>query len=240
MSVIQVGARPAKAPNHERPKGQTTSANSYFAFTIYYRVADKAFARAAETWKKEILTDPALIKNHGGIPASNFLMQEVYTERSFMEAWNAIRLAVIMRKGTILRGNILSHASKGGADTGLEFHAGDTLENDTTPTTLDRSELEKLSVLPWEPNDGLLVLSGCNTGLMKERGWAPAQVLARKQKVPTVGQSGYAYFSREKDYYREWGSDAANVYLWAYERGRNTGTLGIGSGKRMDPVRYTP
>jgi hypothetical protein len=93
--------------------------------------------------------------------------------------------------------------------------------------TLSRTEISGLKVLPWH-DDGALVLTGCNTGVVGKRGWCPASVFAARQKVRTLGQLGYAYFSKSWSSYETIGSFDKRICLWAFKRRRN-GMLGDGA-----------
>lgn len=129
---------------------------------------------------------------------------------------------------------MFSHASKsqGGERNGLEFKK----DSDQDGTVM-RTELESLAPLDWDSQQGYLILSGCNSGLAGSRNWAPAEILARSQKVRTTGQSGYAYFSTNPKRYSEIDNNSTTVYLWAFRRGRN-GFMSDGS--RMEVVTFTP
>jgi hypothetical protein len=100
-----------------------------------------------------------------------------------------------------------------------------------------RAEIDSLAPLNWDPQQGHLILSGCNSGLTANRRWAPAEILARSQRVRTTGQTGYAYFSTDPSRYVEINSNSTSVYLWAFRRARN-GFMGDGS--RMESVTFTP
>jgi hypothetical protein len=126
---------------------------------------------------------------------------------------------------------VFSHASKGEGEDGLEFKGGGGEDG-----TISKGELQSLPALPWL-DDGLLVLHGCNTGLAASRGWTPAEVIAKAQKVRTIGQAGYAYFSQNYTTYVEWHSSYPVVYLWAYHRAKNGMA---GGGGRMPGKEFRP
>jgi hypothetical protein len=117
---------------------------------------------------------------------------------------------------------VLSHASKQtDSNDGLEF-----VKDDTDDGTLKQGEISALDKLPWSTH-GYLLLCGCNTGLAGARGWTPAQAFAARQGVPTLGQNGYAYFSKDWSSYTEKSAGDTKISLWAYQRGKN-GMLGSG------------
>jgi hypothetical protein len=95
--------------------------------------------------------------------------------------------------------------------------------------------------LRWQSCPGqamvFLILSGCNTGLINDRRWAPAHSFALGQGVPTVGQDGYAYFSNRWSSYNEKSAADSQICLWAYARGQN-GFLG--GGGRVSGIVYKP
>jgi hypothetical protein len=69
------------------------------------------------------------------------------------------------------------------------------------------------------------------------RGWTPAEVIAKAQRVRTIGQAGYAYFSQNYTTYVEWHPSYPVVYLWAYHRAKN----GLaGGGERMPGKEFRP
>ena len=193
-------------------------------FAIYYEVPDGAFFRAAQTWESEIL---------GGVcrPDTLLVEESARTETDFKNAWARIRDRANKTGMPVIQGQVFSHASKGESMDGLEFKPSD--EDDGT---LSQAEIMSLPVLPWA-KDGLLTLAGCNSGLVGTRGWAPARVFALTQKVTTIGQSGYAYFSTSKDRYVKISPGSQTIYLWAYKRGQN-GMLSFGG--RMPGVSFDP
>lgn len=199
-------------------------ATSGLYFAIYYEVPDNAFYRAAQTWEMEVL---------GGASQSDAPMMEegVRTETDFKNAWARIREQARKTGMPVIQGHVFSHASKGDSADGLEFKGSDVDDG-----TLTQAEIMSLPALPWA-DDGLLTLAGCNSGLLGTRGWAPARVFAQTQKVTTIGQSGYAYFSTSKDRYVKITPGSQTVYLWAYKRASN-GMLGWGG--RMPGVSFDP
>jgi hypothetical protein len=198
-------------------------------FAIYYRVKDNAFKRAAETWERE--TRQAFRFDD---KVDLFLSIEVGSESEFKAAWKKIHSESTGKFATVLQGQIFSHSSKSGSGekNGLEFTKGTDEDG-----TVMRAEIESLALLPWQPKQGYLILSGCNSGLTGSRQWAPAEIFARSQKVRTTGQRGYAYFSTSETSYVEISKESTTVYLWAFERRRNGWA---GDGGRMDGVTFNP
>jgi hypothetical protein len=190
-------------------------------FTIYYTAVDHAFKRAALTWLKEIKGRHAF----GG--ADLEVATEVGTEQAFVSAWNDVAAAARKAKASVYAGNLLTHASKqSGRGDGLEFKGG----------TLTHHEIVGLPRLPWSKR-GFLILSGCNTGLILDRAWAPAHSFALSQGVPTVGQAGFSYFSNVWRRYSVTTPADASIALWAYARGQNSL---FGSGNRTAGIVYKP
>lgn len=190
-------------------------------FAIYYATMDDAFKRAATCWL-------AQVKARHGFNATDIeIAIEVKTERDFVDAWNAVLSSAQQAGARVYAGNLLTHASKSDSHgDGLEFTGG----------TLVHLEIIKLARLPWSAR-GFIVLSGCNTGLIQARGWAPAHTFALGQGVPAVGQAGLAYFSENWPRYSEIGKADTSICLWAYARGKN----GVfGGGNRMSGIVYKP
>lgn len=195
-------------------------------FAIYYQVADHAFKYAAETWVRVVKKQEYYIANH-----DEFYIKEVKSESEFKAAWNEVNAKALSRGGEVWAGNIFSHASKqDDSQDGLEFLSG--VGNDGT---LKKSEIDGLVKLPWS-RFGYLILTGCNTGLVNERSWAPARAFAQRQGVPTLGQTGYAYFSTDWDTYKQKSPADKHICLWAYKRGKNGM---FGDGKRMPGSVFT-
>ena len=193
-------------------------------FAIYYKVADRAFERAAATW---------VAQECGGRPT---LSEVVTTEADFKRAWDAVALRARTANARVVLGQVFSHSSKGGDSTGLEFKPGGGDDG-----TLTQAEIQSMPVLPWAAG-GRLVLSGCNSGLTGTRGWAPAGEFAKRQWVVTVGMAGYGYFSTSKEKYVAIKPEDSTIYLWAYKRGQNAGLIGnvFGGGERMAGVEFQP
>jgi len=193
-------------------------------FTIYYPVADNAFKRAAETWEAEIRAGADFCA------ADKVIVLPAKTESTFKAAWASV--ASHAANYDLHHGALFTHASKDDnpAPDGLEFKPDATSDG-----TLTRTDIAALSVLPWG-SGAQLTLMGCNTGLTDKRGWSPAGEFAKAQGVPTMGQTGYAYFSTSPSWYSEIDASSTNVYLWAFRRGRNTL---LGSGERMSGRIYS-
>jgi hypothetical protein len=126
-------------------------------------------------------------------------------------------------------GHILTHASKGSRQDGLEFDPG----------TFDRIEVRSLPLLKWSSNANL-ILHGCNTAVDVLRNWSPAEEFAKRQKVRVLGQEGFAYFSKANEKYvriPDMNRHSGNVFLWAYRRMRNDWT---GDGIKIQGRIFTP
>jgi len=197
-------------------------------FAIYYRVPDNAFKRAAETWKRKVEQYASYRKD-----VDIIILKEVKTETDFRRAWKEVYAKNASVGGIVIEGQLFTHASKDdGGPNGLEFRSSRTDDG-----TLTKGEITSLPRLNWDDQNGLLVLTGCNTGLIEKRGWTPAREFARSHRVRTVGQPGYAYFSQNDKKYVEINSASTQVYLWAYKRRKN-GLFGDGS--KMGGISYHP
>lgn len=192
---------------------------------------DQAFQRAANTWAKSV---PGA-HDHG--PEIRFRMLGFGVEADFIRAWKRLldELEEAGPEAAVVEGHIFSHASKGDEVDGLEFvvHPSETLS---------RQEIERLPRLPWD-SEGSLVLHGCNTGLVGEqRGWCPASAFASSQRVRTLGQAGFSFFSAVPDEYQRITRETPAVYLWAYHHSHNAPGIGnkarIGTGRRIDGVWF--
>lgn len=188
-------------------------------FSIYYQTQDDAFKLAAQNWRLKVTADESFRP-----AADHFYEKEVITEREFVNAWNEIKNTAQKKSLSVWAGHLLTHSSKqDNSRGGLEFRRqGDE-------HTLRQDEISALTKLPWDKN-GFLILAGCNTGNSGQRGWCPAQSFAIRQGVTTLGQVGYAYFSKNWRTYEEKNPQDANICLWAFERGKNAT---FGSGARM-------
>lgn len=192
---------------------------SFSLSTIYLTDKNNSFRRAAETWLDEVR---AATPNTSDIL---FMESKAKTETEMESAWHSVAQVARMHGRSVIRGQIFPHASKGDIKDGLEF--AKSYQDDGTIT---RGEIVKLEKLPWT-TDGLLILSGCNSGLVGARGWAPSGVFAESQRVKTTGQAGFAYFSENKDSYIEIDQSKTKssiVYLWPYKRRRNSSWFGDG------------
>ena len=197
-------------------------------FAIYYDPPDDddAFKRAATYWQKRL-------QIHGEASAHDpFIMRPVTFERGFKLAWSHIAATAKNKGMEVAGGQIFSHASKQeNGEDGLEFRGS---SDPADGQTLKGEEIDQLEKLPWS-TDGFLILSGCNTGLVKKRGWAPARRFAKAQGVATLGLPGYGYFSKKWERYKETTARDQEIYLWAYRRGRNSP---LGGGHRMPGVVF--
>ncbi len=189
-------------------------------FTIYYISDDNAFQRAASCWASEVKA------RHAFSQADDlFYEKQITTEANFIAAWNEIYTKATKEGYEVHAGNLLTHASKqDDRQDGLEFSGG----------TLTHLEIVGLQRLPWT-SSGFLILSGCNTGRTQERSWARAHSFAMTQRVPTVGQTGYSYFSTQWPKYSRIGQSDNRICLWAYSR---TGNGLFGSGERMSGIVF--
>ena len=199
-------------------------------FAIYYDPPDDddAFKRAATFWQKRLVLQGAASAH------DPFILRGVTFERDFKLAWAHVAAAARTRGMEVGGGQIFSHASKqANGEDGLEFRGSpDTADGQT----LKGEEIDRLERLPWS-KDGFLILSGCNTGLVEDRGWAPARRFAKAQGVTALGLPGYGYFSRTWDRYKETTAKDQEIYLWAYRRGRNSP---LGGGNRLPGLVFGP
>lgn len=205
-------------------------------FVIYHKTGDDAFKFAALTWKKHIRRVEAFIPGH-----DVFFEREISTERELKKAWGMIYHMATLSRLQVHVGNLLTHASKQSNNhDGLEFrrNPNDQQLDADNDGTLKKDEIRNLIRLPWGPY-GHLILCGCNTGLNGQRGWSPAAVFAARQQVPTLGQAGYAYFSKNWENYATKSPTDRRICLWAYTGGRN-GPLQIGFGTRMRGKIFVP
>lgn len=225
--VEYVSPAPLAAP--QKAPATLPRARRRLFFAIYYRVKDGAFKRAAKTWERETRRAFAFADTQ-----DVFLSIEVGSESEFKTAWALVHTESKGKFATVVQGQIFSHASKSGTgeQNGLEFK-----KDSSEDGTVLRNELQGLAVLDWEPTQGHLILSGCNSGLAGNRGWTPAEVFAKAQKVRTTGQRGFAYFSSDRDAYVEITDSSEVVYLWAFKRRRNGWA---GSGEKMEGVLFFP
>lgn len=207
------------------------------AFSIYYKVEDRAFERASKTAETKYTATFSSFRDAGVDCSGRYVSYGVRSKKEFIEAWKKLASEATKENAVILAGHLFTHASKqdDGRD-GLEFDGPDG------EATLTNAEIAALPVLPWIKNtdgskSGGLVLHGCNTGLVGPRKVCLAQVFAKAQGVNVNGQTGYSYFSSSDKHYKTIGAGDATVFLFGFHRGRN-GLLG--SGKRLDMIIYSP
>ncbi|WAS96595.1 hypothetical protein [Nannocystis punicea] len=202
----------------------------YVYFAIFFVVGDRAFERAAATWERAVKASPEFLAGRDRfIPPI-----AVSTETDFKTAWTQILTISKEPYHVIKEGRIFSHASKGDRQDGLEFEAGGGNDG-----TTNRVELQSLQRLNWA-TDASLHLHSCNSGIVGGRGWSPAQVLAASQRVTVYGQTGYAYFSTNKDRYVRIDDRSTDVYLWAYRRRLNAPLLVFGDDQSMPAANFPP
>lgn len=189
---------------------------------IYYTVPDKAFERAARWAAKNNSADVEFVEFIG-----------VKTRQDFINAWHGIHDQAQSNGAKVEFVMTLTHASKGDGDLdGLEFASGPI---GSGSSTLSRQDIINLPRLPWT-DDGYMYLAACNSGNVGERGWDPAQAFFQSQGLWGVaGEKGYAYFSRKAAQYEESGPNDKELYLFAYNRMRNSP---LGDGKRIKPTKY--
>ena len=231
-----VGQGEVRAGDKCTVKAQLTRKGLLY-FSIYYTVSDNAFKKAADTWKTslKLATDCTAEKC--------YMSTTVNSEQGFKKAWDRVRLKAIQGNYKVTEGRLYTHASVDGSNTGLEFRADpkDPLADGNVPgeTTLRKSEIASLPVLPWQ-SSGVLWLFACNTGI-ERNGWSPAQAFANRQSVETYGTLGYAYFSEQYDKYDRfdwWGSDP--LYLRAYKRSDNVSKGESSTGLAIPEKRFSP
>ena len=205
-------------------------------FDIAYLAPDKdkdfAFIRAARTWENEIRSSYSFKQGR-----DIYIAKGVRTKWDFIAAWSEIAEISNRPNHVAVEGSLFTHASFSDGNTssesGLEFAA----DPRGGGSTLTRDDILQLPKIRWDQHNGQLALYGCNTGNLKSRGWAPAGVFSQAQKVRTLGEPGWSYFSLNKSKYVEIHDVATNVYLAAFWRARNSP---LGSGRRMDQVVFSP
>lgn len=207
-------------------------------FAIYYIVRDNAFKKAAETWRaSKGLKDSCK-------PDLCYRGIAVKTEPQFKSAWNSIYSKAKKDNYKVVEGRLYTHASiRTGQNQGLEFavDSNDPAADDSSAgeTTLQKSEISNLLILPWI-SGGRLWLHSCNSGVNRE-GWSPAQVFADRQRVKTFGTMGFAYFSEKydtHDRHDNWGDDP--LYLRAYKRRKNVRSNEKSTGKAIPERAFIP
>ncbi len=215
----------------ELPSATPVSTARRVFFCVYYQNSasdpDASFQRAARTWNREAKKQFSFREG-----VDIFIEQAVTTEPQFKNAWNGIAKQASYNGMKVSLGQLLTHASKDpNGGNGLEFMP---VSGDGTITQADIAALAKM---PWS-SDAALILAGCNTGLTGSgRSWSPAAEFAKAQKVRTLGQSGYAYFSKVWASYTSQVKTDTNIALWAYQRGKNAPA---GDGSRLKGVVIPP
>jgi len=219
------------------PAGNGDALRRRLFFVIFYNNPasdhDGAFRRAAftrvEAMKQEVGFDPSV---------DLFLVRVATTELQFVKVWRDVLRACDEARARVYGGVTMFHASARGDETGLEFLGG----------TLNQQEIEALEKLPWASGARLHVV-GCNTGaagdelppgVQAARQWVPAQVFARAQRVTTLGEAGYAYFSLEPDRYVPNDGRSEVLYLGAFARRRNLGWSPLVLDDGVDAPRIPP
>jgi hypothetical protein len=197
-------------------------------FALYYTVDDRAFERAAETWKRKVEASSEYEDQ------DVFLMIPVSTEAEFKAAWDKVLQMSKKPNHIVKEGRVFSHASKESSQDGREFR-----KDPANDGTTNKLELSLLPVLNWAKG-GTLHLHSCNSGVVGTRGWAPAGLLATSQSITVIGQSGFAYFSSNPGTYMEIDGKTKDVYLMAFHRRRNTPLLSIGGGSSMPEITFKP
>ncbi|MBB4286055.1 hypothetical protein [Roseospira goensis] len=199
------------------PKRQDKT--KYVFFALYYTVADNAFQYAARTWLDAVKTQRSF---KAGTDVE--VMTAFKTEKDFKQGWEQVDKTCKTAAATVAAGAVFSHASKqeGGGD-GLEFIP------EGSDGTLIKTEIAVLPKLSWA-DGAYLLLASCNSGLSGQRGWSLSNQFAKRQGVVTLGQTGYAYFSKKWASYEEKGTSDTKIALWAYARGKNSP---LGGGGRM-------
>jgi hypothetical protein len=205
-------------------KEATPLTNRLF-FALYYKVPDNAFKLAAESWISNVCL------RHGfkaGLDKT--LAIEVLTEADFVAAWTRVHQEASVGGLTVYAGNLLTHAFKDpDAETSTTSSEGLAFKG----SALTHQEIVGLQKLNWATS-GFLILSGCNAANVGSRQWAPAHSFALIQRVPTVGNVGYSYFSTQWGVYSRFNGEAT-VGLWAYRR-KSNGLLG--NGERMAGIVF--
>ncbi len=200
-------------------------------FAIYYIAPDgtRSFERAAETWHRRLCQTP-------GFEDDQYLAIGVLTEEEFVDAWLQVEAEARRRHAVVREGHIYTHSSLHGSETGLEF------QRSANGVTLTEPEIRALPPLPWHP-DGRLVLHSCNSGVDRD-GWSPAKAFGRGQRVRTIGQTGFAFFSQEESKWVEIDQSSPVVFLRAYYHGRNALWHPIeqvtSSNEAMPELEFTP
>lgn len=197
-------------------------------FAIYYYVPDRAFERAAMTWQRELEAGPSFHAE-----TDEFIGIEVVREGEFKDAWATIQARSEAEQAVIVEGHIFVHASiHGASETGVEFKA------DSSGATLTHAEALALPKLVWDPQKGLLVHHGCNSGLPSHLDKEiSARSFAMSQKIVAIGQGESAYLSSSQDTYVKTNETTTVMYLWGYEHGK---FHPFGSGAKIPGIVFKP
>ena len=203
-------------------------------FAIAYDVPDKAFERAAETFRKDITGSSNFDPAH-----DRFELRVVSTEEDFVQAWSEI--SSISKQLPVATGQILTHASPTRDKLrGLELSPPNASTsyvsgNSTSPSTLTFDEIAKLPNVNWA-NSGLLISAGCNTAFASPSDpRSVASVFSATQNVDVKGNRGWAYFSESETKYVQTNPTSTQMYLKTYMRGANLALME--SGETFGTVR---
>lgn len=185
---------------------------------------DGAFKNAAETKKREIEVSRAYDSGR-----DRLFCYSISHEDDLKQKWIEILAMETSGLSSVEEMHLFTHASKGSANgDGIEL-----MVSGSNNGTLEKQEIEALPKLFWMPS-ATLTLYGCNTGIRgAKRNWSIAEAFASTQRVKTLGQSGYAYFSKKRDVYEENDHSSSRLYLWAFRRRRNGMT---GNGEKMEAI----
>lgn len=227
---------PATAPAiSATPDGTTTVTTKRWRvfFAIYHNVTDGAFKRAAETWRDEVSAT-----HRFNASADVFLMFETKTTADFRNSWKSVYDTANGERAVVVEGALFTHASIDSKHyDGLEFRDG----------TFRREDIHSLEPLPWDPH-GVLTLTGCNTGNShrddhQDHAWCPAREFCNRQRITTIGQYGYAYFSTTKMAWSVFDAQtykAGPLYLWTYHRKRNVKWHELETNNRITGIVFSP
>jgi hypothetical protein len=189
-------------------------------FALYYtKPKDKAFQRAAETWKRSVQARPTYHATADDIQLIGFL-----NENDFTNAWQAVQRQAVGFNRTIIEGHVFSH----GTPDGIEFPDG----------TLTKSEIRSMSVLNWERPGSEFALHGCRAAVGGSN--SPAAAFAERQRVKTTAFTGYGSFSEKEDTYVETDPNSKDMYLRDYEHKRGRDCVVSCSGDPSNPVVFDP
>ncbi len=180
----------------------------FFALTY----DDWSFLRAAQTWQAEV-TKEFMIGD-----GDQFISRKFSTEVRFKEIWAELMAIATRHHLRVVAGHVFCHAevwlnwfgqllnSGQFSKIGIEFKVG----------TLTTAEIMKLPRLPWDTEQGFLILAGCNTATDHGNGESTAKSFFDSQGVPVVGTLRFAAFSTNRLRFKEIDEDVKQVYLWSY------------------------